>query len=72
MQTYYYPNEKDQRIVSGESGSSGLAGLLAIMLSRSLQSAKKNIGINKNSNILIINTEGDTDPFNFKKIINKI
>jgi len=71
MQQYYYTSGKDQRIISGESGASGLAGLIALMQSKSLESAKNKIGISNKSNILIINTEGDTDPINFKAVIDK-
>jgi len=71
MQHYYYTNEKDQRIISGESGASGLAGLLALLQSKNLESAKEKIEITLKSNILIINTEGDTDPINFKLVIDK-
>jgi diaminopropionate ammonia-lyase len=69
MRTYYNPSDGDERIISGESGSAGLAGLLAIMKSKNLSEAKSKLGINKKSNILLINTEGDTDPENFKKIV---
>ncbi len=58
-------------VVSGESGASGLAGLLALLDSKKLQEAKEKLGIDGNSKILLINTEGDTDPENYQKIINK-
>ncbi len=56
-------------IISGESGASGLAGLIALMKDKSLKNAKERIGIGQNSKIILINTEGDTDPENYKKII---
>ncbi|MCK5003570.1 MAG: diaminopropionate ammonia-lyase [Candidatus Aminicenantes bacterium] len=56
-------------ITSGESGASGLAGLIALMTDKTLEQAKSKIGIGKNSKIIVVNTEGDTDPENYKKII---
>ncbi len=72
MQKYYYSNESDNRIISGESGASGLAGLIALLEDKNLKKATDIIGININSRILIINTEGDTDPINFKNVIERI
>jgi diaminopropionate ammonia-lyase len=56
-------------IVSGESGASGLAGLLALLEDNKLLDAKKNIGLTKSSRILLINTEGDTDPVRYNDIL---
>lgn len=58
-----------ENIVSGESGSSGLAGLIALTEEMNLKEAKNKLGINENSTVLVINTEGDTDPANYKKIV---
>ncbi len=62
---------KEEGIVSGESGSSGLAGLTAIMTDPELRYAKEKTGIGKDTRVILINTEGDTDPENYKKIICK-
>ena len=59
-------------IISGESGSAGLAGLLALTNSLSLMQLKKDLNINKDSNVLCINTEGDTDPKVYKRYIKGI
>lgn len=64
MRAYYKEN-----ITAGESGASGLAGLLALIRDHDLKEAKKKVGLNKDSRILLINTEGDTDPVNYRKII---
>jgi len=58
-------------IISGESGASGLAGLLALMTSPKLQEAIKKLGLGANSRVLLINTEGDTDPVSYRRIVNK-
>ena len=64
MREYYKEN-----VTSGESGASGLAGLLALLQDKRLRDAKKQIGLNSDSRVLLINTEGDTDPVNYQKIV---
>lgn len=56
-------------IVSGESGAAGLAGLLALFKDPSFSEARQQIGLNENSRVLLINTESDTDPDNYQKIV---
>ena len=58
-------------VISGESGASGLAGLVALLNDKKLKEAKSQLGIGPQSRILLINTEGDTDPENYRKIISK-
>ncbi len=69
MQTLYHPSAGDPRIVAGESGAGGLAGFLAIMKEPHLKPLQKVLNIGPKSSILFINTEGDTDPVAFKKIV---
>lgn len=69
MRQYYYPVQNDPKIISGESGASGLAGLLACINEEKFGEARKKLGITSDSRILLINTEGDTDPVNFDRII---
>lgn len=57
-------------IVSGESGAAGLGALLALLSEKS-DAVKKQFSL-KNSNILVINTEGDTDPVSYKEIISDL
>ncbi|MBN1648858.1 MAG: diaminopropionate ammonia-lyase [Spirochaetales bacterium] len=56
-------------IVSGESGSAGLAGLLALMQSPTLGEVRSRLGVDGKSRVMCINTEGDTDPFRYHEII---
>jgi diaminopropionate ammonia-lyase len=56
------PMPGDPYIASGESGAAGLAGLLALMTSKQLTNLRKNLNTGKDSNILVFNTEGVTDP----------
>jgi diaminopropionate ammonia-lyase len=69
MRRFYRPLGMDPRLVSGESGSSGLAALLALTNSDKLASVRSKLPLNQNSRVLLINTEGDTDPVNFQKIV---
>jgi diaminopropionate ammonia-lyase len=69
MRQYYHPVKDDQRIVSGESGSSGLAALLALTTSKKLAGVRARLPLGPRSRVLLINTEGDTDPENFKKVV---
>jgi len=69
MRRYYHPLGTDPRIVSGESGSSGLAALLALTNAEKLASVRPKLPLNQNSRVLLINTEGDTDPVNFRRIV---
>jgi diaminopropionate ammonia-lyase len=69
MRLLYDPLPRDRRVISGESGAGGLAGLLAVLRDNGLKDAKNELGINEKSTILVINTEGDTDPVNFERIV---
>ena len=71
MKELYFPNNSDKRIISGESGAAGFAGFLSIILEDELNEVKNQLQINKNSNLLFFNTEGDTDPKVFNQIINE-
>ena len=69
MRQYYHPIGNDPQIISGESGASGLAGLLALMENNDMAKYREEIGLNSKSSVLLINSEGDTDPDNFKKVV---
>jgi diaminopropionate ammonia-lyase len=56
-------------VVSGESGASGLAGLIALCKAPELAEAKEQIGLGPKSRVLLINTEGDTDPESYNRIV---
>ena len=56
-------------VVSGESGAAGLAGLTALVNDPRLKAAREKINLNSESRILLINTEGDTDPSAWKSIV---
>lgn len=63
------PLDGDPKIVSGESGAVGLGILSLILEEDGLKEIADKLNINKDSKILIISTEGDTDPENYKRIV---
>lgn len=69
MRTYHNAKGNDPSVVSGESGAAGMAGLLALMTDPKLQKAKEQLGMGNNTRVLLINTEADTDPENYRRII---
>ena len=69
MRMLYHPCGKDPQIISGESGAAGLAGLLALLNNHNLAPARQRLRINNQTRVLVINTEGDTDPEGFRRII---
>ena len=70
IRLFYNPTGKDSQITSGESGAAGLAGLIKCLNDIKAKNLNKHIDLNKNSRILLFNTEGDTDRDSFLKIIN--
>ena len=63
------PQAGDPKIVAGESGAAGLAGLLALCKEPALAGARKALGLDGSARVLLINTEGDTDPVNYERIV---
>ena len=59
----------DQRIISGESGAVCVGALSEICKNEKYTFIKTELGIDKNSSILIISTEGDTDKEGFDEVI---
>ncbi len=74
MRRYYHPavdnnGTADPRITSGESGAAGLAALLALLQADDLAPAREFLGLSPASRILLLNTEGATDPEGFARTI---
>jgi diaminopropionate ammonia-lyase len=69
MRRYFHPLGMDPKVVSGESGASGLAALLAMVNDDKLAKVRSKLPLAHDSRLLLINTEGDTDPVNFQKIV---
>jgi diaminopropionate ammonia-lyase len=68
MRRLYFPAVGDPRIISGEAGAAGLAGLIALCRATEFADARKRLGISHNTSVFVLNSEGDTDPVNFAKV----
>jgi len=69
MRTLAHPLPGDHRIISGESGAVGLGLVKTILGNSKFDQVKEQLKINKDSRILLISTEGDTDPENYQRVI---
>ena len=58
-------------VVSGESGAGGLAGLLALRQEPDLAGAARDLGIGPQARVLLISTEGATDPASYERIVGR-
>lgn len=72
MRVYAKPLNGDKPIISGESGAATMGAMLGLLRGEDMASEREKLGISKDSVILLINTEGDTDPDCYKSIINGI
>ncbi len=70
MRLYARPVGTDQPIVSGESAAVGLGLINRILGDRRLAEMKEALGFDENSVILLISTEGNTDPEGYERIVN--
>jgi diaminopropionate ammonia-lyase len=69
MRMYATPLNGDPLIISGESGAVTLGAFASIMQYPGLKELKEALGLDKESQVLFINTEGNTDPIHFRQII---
>ena len=69
MRIYATPLAGDPMVVSGESGAVTLGALVAIMKENGTEELREYLDINEDSQVLFINTEGNTDPVHFRQII---
>ncbi len=63
------PHGDDNKIISGESGAVGIGLLVEIMKNNKYSDLRRSLNINKESIVLLFNTEGATDPENYRKIV---
>ncbi|AWI06199.1 diaminopropionate ammonia-lyase [Clostridium drakei] len=62
------PLKGDNRIISGESGAV-TAGLLSILSDTKYKDLRETLKLDRNSKVLLISTEGDTDPQIYRNIV---
>ena len=69
--TRIYANalENDPHIISGESGSVPLGLAYTALHDEDAKDLKEALKLDENSNILVISTEGDTDPVRYREIV---
>ena len=60
------PAGGDPAIIAGESGGAGLAGLTRIAADAAL---RQKLGLAASSRVLVINTEGATDPGRYRELV---
>ena len=66
---YANPLENDPHIISGESGSVPLGLAYTALHDEDAKDLKEALKMDENSNILVISTEGDTDPVRYREIV---
>ena len=66
---YANPLENDPHIISGESGSVPLGLAYTALHDEDAKDLKEALKLDENSNILVISTEGDTDPVRYLSLI---
>lgn len=66
MQWLASGSEQDVPVVSGESGAAGLAGLAVL---RKEEKLSKAVGLDANSRVLLISTEGATAPSMYEQLV---
>lgn len=66
---YGVPLDGDPLVVSGESGSVTMGFLYSIMMYKRYDYIKKALKLNKKSRVLLVNTEGNTDPVRFREVV---
>lgn len=69
MRVYATPLKGDPFIVSGESGAVTLGALLAVLKEKGVDELRDFLELDENSQVLLINSEGNTDPIQFRQII---
>ena len=62
------PVKGDPRVISGESGAVGMGLLSAIMGDEAYKDLRELLELDKNSQVLMFSTEGDTDPDKYMSI----
>jgi diaminopropionate ammonia-lyase len=56
-------------VISGESGASAMAGLIALMTSDAMREARERLAVGRHTRAFVLNTEGATDPVNHARVV---
>lgn len=63
------PLGNDARVISGESGAVGMGILAAILFHPQRAALMQKLQLTETSRILVLNTEGDTDPLHYREVV---
>lgn len=63
------PLKGDDSVISGESGAAPAGFMYTILTDERYKDIKESLKLDENSKILLISTEGDTDPENYRKVV---
>ncbi|MDK6803930.1 diaminopropionate ammonia-lyase [Lactobacillus mulieris] len=63
------PIGDDSKIISGESGAAAFAFVNEILSNPNYQGIRNELKLDENARIIVVNTEGATDPINYQKIM---
>lgn len=63
------PLRGDPQVISGESGAVGMGVLTLLMEREEYKEIREGLKLDENSIVLLISTEGDTDPKKYKEIV---
>ncbi len=69
MRVYGAPLKGDPSVVSGESGAVALGSLMFIMERPELKELRERLRLNRESQVLLINSEGNTDPDHYRQVV---
>jgi len=69
MRVFGAPLDGDPSVISGESGAVSLGVLMFIMQRPEAEELRKVLHLGPESQVLLINTEGNTDPDYFRKVV---
>lgn len=63
------PVQGDPRVISGESGAVGMGVISTIMEDDACRELREALELDRNSQVLMFSTEGDTDPDRYREIV---
>ncbi len=69
MRTYAAGPDGDPTVISGESGAATLGAAVRILTDGALAGLRGAMKLNADSVVLLISTEGDTDPENYRRVV---
>jgi len=64
-----HPLPKDPQVISGESGAVTLGLLTLIQQDHAYKDFRQQLGLDSRSRVLLVSTEGDTDPSHYRKVV---